>query len=186
MGVQYRTDDERVEQRLSEVISKKSGGFILCYFNNAEDLLSGIDALKSFNIPILEVYSSRYIEALKTKVELKRLKAGQATLKYLCFGGVSLVSIAGYILDHNWNTTLNTKDVIGIGTTLFLMISTFVLASWLLVAKPPKIIQLLRNDARFLIVIKTKNVILDDNVASFLQYSGSVEITQAVKRMLLT
>jgi hypothetical protein len=162
------------EQHLPNVISKKAGGFTLCHFSYAEDLLFGIEALRSFNIPIHEVYSPIPIDGLKSRLEIKRLKTGYAFLKYGCFGGISFTSLIGYALAHNWSALLLTILFTGVA---------FVFASWLIPTKPPKIVR--SNDPRFLIVIETNNIIPDEGVASFLRYSGSVEITRAVKRMLV-
>ena len=186
MSVQYRTPAEKIEQRLSGVISRRSGGFVLCNFSHTDDLLFGIDALRSFNIPINEVYSPARIDELKSKLEIKRLKAGHTVLKYGCIGGASLAPMLFYALDHNGGATSSVKDIPGMVFTAFFLISTFFLASWLTTSKPPEIIKLPPNDRRFLIVIKTRNIMPNEKVASFLQYSGSVEITQAVKKLLLT
>ncbi|MEN0053499.1 MAG: quinol:electron acceptor oxidoreductase subunit ActD [Mucilaginibacter sp.] len=186
MAVNYKTQEEKVEQRLTGVLSKKAGGFVLCSFSHAEDLLFGIDALKSFNIPIYEVHSPTYIDALKTRLELKKLNTGQIALKYGCFGGASITSIIFYAAGHNWGAPATVRDYLGMGLQVFFLVFAIVFASWLTMNKPPEIVKLPSNDTRFLIVIKTRNIIADEGVASFLQYSGSVEITQAVKKMLLS
>jgi hypothetical protein len=186
MAVHYNTEEEKIERRLTEVISRRAGGFVLCNFSYADDLLFGIDALKSFNIPIYEVYTPLRIGGLKSKLEIKRLKAGHAALKYGCFGGLSFTSIVFYALGHNWDVAPTAQDMLGFGVLLSFLILSFFFASWLIAVKPPRIIRLPSGDSRFLIVVKTKNIMPGEGVASFLQYSGSVEITQAVKKMLLT
>lgn len=156
------------EQPSPAVISKKAGGFTICHFSHAGDLLLGINALRSFHIPIHEVYTPIYIEGLKSRLEIKKWKVSYIILKYGCFGGASLTSIV-----------CSTNNMTGAVLLLF----AFVFASWLMATKPPKIIKY--RDPRFLIVIKTKNIIPDEGIASFLRYSGSVEITQTVKKMLI-
>jgi hypothetical protein len=170
MSTLYKT------QAASKVVSKKAGGFVLCNFSHAEDLLFGIEALRSLQIPIKEVYSPVRIEDLNAKLEAKRLKVGHAALTYGCLGGMAFTSIIGYCFDHHNN----------ISPLLLLLVSvTFLFAWWLTAVKPPKVIKLPQNDRRFLIVINTHNIMRTAGIADFLQYSGSVEITRAVKKMLL-
>lgn len=168
------------EQQLSPVISKQAGGFLLCQFSHAEDLLFGIDALQSFHIPIHEVYTPVYIEGLKAKLELKKLKTGYAVLKYGCFGGASLSPLLLYALNRDWRVPLINMAL----TALFLLIA-FLCASRLIATKPPRIIKLPATDHRFAIMIEKKHIIVYEGIASFLQYSGAVEISQAVKKMLI-
>lgn len=156
-------------------IDRKTGGFVLCHFSHAEDLLFGIDALKSLQIPIQEVYAPNRINELQSRLALKRLKAGHAFLTYGCLGGMAFTSIIGYALDHQGN----------VPPLLLLSVALAFGLAYGFMPKPPKVFKLPSNDLRFLIVVKTKNIILVEGVASFLQYSGSVEITQAVKKMLL-
>lgn len=184
MSVHYKIADERIAQQSPGLVSKKAGGFLLCHFSHAEDLIFGIKALQSFHIPIHEVYTPVYIEGLRAKLEIKKFRMGYSVLKYGCFGGASLSPLFMYVLNHDWNKPLSGSDAVSIVITVTCLMVAFLCASWLMAAKPPAIVKLPANDHRFAIVVKTKHVIMDEGVASFLQYSGAVEITQAVKRML--
>ena len=185
MALQYKLHEEQVQQQLPSQLPKKPGEFVLCSFSNVHDLLFGIDAIKSFNIPICEVCSPAHIEELKTKLEINRLRIGYNILKYGCLGGLVFVSMASYAMNRDWNTMLSYKEVISMLVVAAFMVFNMVFASRLLVDKLPAIIKLPANDCRYLVIVKKGNIIPGKNVASFLQYSGSVEITQAVKQMLL-
>ncbi|UOE47440.1 DUF3341 domain-containing protein [Mucilaginibacter sp. SMC90] len=184
MAVHYKTEETRTGNQSSHLISKAAGGFLLCHFSHAEDLLFGIEALQSFHIPIHEVYTPVHIEGLKYKLRLKELKRGYIALKYGCFGGAVLAPLVLYTLTHNWHLPLLGNEIIVTVLTSLFMLGAFICASWLMTTKPPRIIRLPVIDYRFAIVLKTSYIVMDEGVASFLQYSGSVEIARAVKRML--
>lgn len=184
MAVHYKTTEASITRQSPESVSKRTGGFLLCYFSHEEDLLFGIDALQSFHIPIHEVYTPVYINGLKSKLALRKLKTGHAALKYGCFGGASLSPLFLYALNRDWRVPFSGNEIISaVISTLFLLLA-FLYISWLMTVKPPKIIRLPPPDHRFAIVVKTRYLIMNEGVASFLQYSGAVEITRAIKSML--
>lgn len=184
MTVHYKTAEEGIEQQPSGFVSKKTGGLLLCHFSHTEDLLFGIDALQSFHIPIHEVYTPVYIEGLRSKLALKKIKTGYCVLRYGCLGAASLGPLLLYAWNHDWRARFTGHEMINLTLTVLFLLVAFRYASWLMATKPPAIIKLPVTDHRFSIVVKTRHIMMDEGVASFLQYSGAVEITQAVKRLL--
>jgi hypothetical protein len=185
MAVDYKAKDEKSDHRLSSPVTKRPGGLVLCHFSNAQDLLFGIDALRSFHIPIYEVYSPTHTDQLNARLEIRKFKRGHAVLKYGCILGLTISSIGFYIFNRQWTIPLTAMDYLRLALPIVLLIVASTLASSFITSKPPEVIKLSSADARFLIIIKTENIIPCEDVASFLQYSGSLEITRAVKRMLL-
>lgn len=184
MAVHYKTADGGIVQQSPGPVSKRGGGLILCYFGHAEDLLFGIEALQSLQIPMHEIYTPVYIEGMKSKLDLRKSETGYAVLKYGCFGSASISPLLLYALNHNWRMPSSGDEMLSIALSTLFLLATFLYISWLMTVKPPKIIRPSSNDHQFAIVIKTRHIIMNEGVTSFLQYSGSVEITRAVKNML--
>jgi hypothetical protein len=157
---------------------------ILMHFENEHDLLHGIDVLQQHKISISEVYAPKFIRGLDQKLKIKEIKAGLTILKFGCLGGAAVTTFVYYVFQHGITLRFNKESLMGLMLNLVIMGVTFLLAMQLFPAKAPKLIRLKPRDHRFLVVIKSIQVIPDENISNLLKYAEAVELSPAIKDMI--
>ena len=147
----------------------------LLHFEGPEDLLAGIDVLQQHHIVIREIYSAEPIPGIKTK--LNRLQLGEAILRFGCLGGMVFTSLVFYLLQPavNWKTALL--------NTVLLLITLF-LAGCLSPVKAPKCFTLQPGDRRYLAVVDTQRMPVNESIAHLFQYADAVDFSPAIKNIV--
>jgi hypothetical protein len=151
----------------------------LLHFENPEDMLAGIDTLRRYNIIVREIYTSEAMPNIATKLRIKQFRFGEAIFRFGCVGGMGLTSLAYYFLgpQTNWKTML--LNVLIILVTLFI-------AGRLFSFNAPRVFTLKPGDNRYLTVVDTQNIPVNQAVAHLFQYTGAVELSPAIKNIVIS
>jgi hypothetical protein len=160
--------------------------FTLMHFDDAQDLLHGIEALQHYSVPICEVYTPTQIPGIETRLGIKRIRLGNAILKYGCPAGIAFTTLAGYLMEYHSLTKPVEKPVFTLVFTLLIMTVTFFLATRLLPKRTPRMITPKPNDNRYLIVVDAQGIIPNENITNLFRYAGAVEISSAVKNIVIS
>lgn len=158
---------------------------ILMHFDSKDDLFHCIDVLQHFRISISEVYTPRFIPVLEKKLRVKEIKQGAAYLKYGCMGGAAISSLLFYILQGGSPDARGGGDYKAVIWNIVIMALTFFIALYLFPSTVPKIKQLRRGDRRYLLVVKSNNLMAEDEqVNQLMKYAEAVELSPAIKDMI--
>jgi hypothetical protein len=151
----------------------------LLHFENPEDLLAGIDMLQQHRIIIREIYASEPVPNIETKLRIKQLQFGEAIFRFGCLGGMGLTSLGYYFLEPqtNWKTVL--LNTIVLSVTLFI-------AGYLFPMNAPRIFTLKPGDRRYLAVVDTQRIPVNESIAHLFQYTGAVELSPAIKNIVIS
>lgn len=151
----------------------------LLYFERQEDLLAGIDALQQHHIIIREIYAAEPIPDIKSKLNLNQSQFGEAIIRFGCLGGIGITSLVYYFLQPqaNWKTTL-----LNTGTLLI----TLFLAGCLSPVKATKFFTLKPGDKRYLAVVDTQRIAVNESIAHLFQYTSAVEFSPAIKNIVIS
>ncbi len=149
----------------------------LLHFENPEDIIAGIDTLQQHHIIIREIYASQPIPGIETKLGIKYLRLGQAILRFGCMGGMGLTCLGYYLLEPqaNWKTVLL--------NVLMLLLTLFV-AGCLSPINAPKVLSLKPGDNRYLAVVDTERIPVNESIAHLFQYAGAVDLSPAIKNIM--
>jgi hypothetical protein len=150
----------------------------LLHFENPEDLLAGIDTLQQHSITIREIYSPELIPGIETKLRIKQLHFGEAIFRF-GLGGMGLTSLGYYFLQPqaNWKTALL--------NALFLLV-TLLIADRLFFVRAPRLIILKSGGRRYLAVVDTQRVPVNESIAHLFQYTEAVEFSPAIKNIVIS
>lgn len=151
----------------------------LLHFDSAEDLFQSINSLHENGIAICEIYSAEPIPGIEIKLGIRRLKLGHVALKYGCLGSMALSSSVYYFfqLGANWKAQML--------NALLLMI-TFLSASRLFSVRVPKLFTLKPGDKRYLMIVDTRLVPVNEAIAHLFQYTSAVGLSPAVKNIVIS
>ncbi|MDB5135739.1 MAG: hypothetical protein JWP37_2342 [Mucilaginibacter sp.] len=151
----------------------------LLHFENPEDMLAGIDTLQQYNIIIREIYSSEPVPNIETKLRIKKFQFGQAIFRFGCLGGMGLTSLGYYFLEPqaNWKTVLL--------NTIVLLVTLFI-AGYLFPINAPRVFTLQQGDRRYLAVVDTQRIPVNESIAYLFQYTGAVEFSPAIKNIVIS
>jgi hypothetical protein len=152
------------------------------HFEGVNDLLHAIDALQYYSVPICEVHTPVQIHDIETRLRIKNIRLGYAVLKYGCLGGTALITLAYYILEQKPGET----PAFSMMLTAFIMLATFFIAARLFPGTAPKVIDLQPDDNRYLILVDANNIAQNEDLNSLFNYSGAVEISSAIKHMVIS
>jgi hypothetical protein len=152
---------------------------ILLHFYNPEDLLTGIDTLQQHHIIIREVYSAEPVPGMEAKLNRRQLRLGEVILRFGCLGGMVFASLIFYLLQPgvNWKTAL-------LNTVLLLV--TMFLAGCLTPVKTPRCFTLQPGDQRYLAIVDTQRIPLDESIAYLFQYAGAVDFNSTIKNIVIS
>jgi hypothetical protein len=161
-----------------EEISMKNQ-LTLLHFDNAEDLLESIDMLRQHGVIIREIYSAKAIPDIEARLGLKRLQFGEMLFRFGCLGGMALTSLSYYFLEPqaNWKTML---------FNVLILLGTLFIAGRLFSIRAPKLFTLKPGDGRYLAVVDTQHVLVNEAVTHLFQYTGAVELSPALKNIVLS
>jgi Protein of unknown function (DUF3341) len=151
----------------------------LLRFDNPEDLLAGIYALRQHHIVIREVYVAEPVPGLEVKLNSQQLRLGELVLRFGCLGGLVFTSLVFYLLqpEVNWKTAL-------LNTALLLV--TLFLAGCLTPVKAPRCFNLRPGDQRYLAVVDTQRVPVNESIAYLFQYSGAIDFNSTIKNIVIS
>jgi hypothetical protein len=151
----------------------------LLHFENPDDLLAGIDALQQHNIIIREIYAPKPMPGIETKLRTKQLRFGKAIFKFGCLGGMGLTSLGYCFLEPhtNWKTVL---------FNALILLVTALIAGCLLPINAPGVFTLGPGDTRYLAVVDTQRIQVNESIAHLFQYAGAVEFSPAVKNIVIS
>ena len=151
----------------------------LLHFENPEDLFAGIDMLQQHNIIIREIYTSEPMSGIETRLRIKQLRFGEVIFRLGCLGGMGLTSLGYYFLQPhaNWKTALL--------NTIVLLV-TLLIAGCLLSVRAPRLIILKSGDRRYLAVVDTQRIPVNESIARLFQYTGAVEFSPAIKNIVIS
>jgi hypothetical protein len=151
----------------------------LLHFDNPEDLLASVDTLQQHHLVIHEVYSAEPVPGMEAKLNRQQLRLGEIVLRFGCFGGMVFASLVFYLLqpEVNWKTALL--------NTVLLLITLF-LAGCLTPAKAPRCFALQPGDRRYLAVVDTERIPVDESIAHLFQYAGAVDFSSAIKNIVIS
>ena len=158
--------------------------FTLMHFNDEADFLHGVDALQHYNVPICEVHIPRSIKDIEIKLRIRSIKLGYAVLKYGCFGGTVLTTLACYLFEQDGLTKPIEKTVFALLFTAFIILLTFFLVQRLFPQRVPQIINSRPGDNRYLIVADTRGIMAHEDINRLFQYSRAVEISSTIKNIV--
>ena len=151
----------------------------LLHFDSPEDLLAGIDMLQQHNIIIREIYSAQPIPGIEATLKTKQLQFGEMILRFGCFGGMGLTSLGYYFLQSQANLKIVLLNTIALLVTLFI-------AGCLFLVKTPKLITLKPGDRRYLALVDTQHIPVNESIAHLFQYTGAVELSLAIKNIVIS
>jgi hypothetical protein len=151
----------------------------LLYFDNAESLLMGVDILQRHDIAIREIYTAKPIPGLEIKLRIKQLLRANAVLKYGCLGGVALTSMMCYFMQEAINPEAGLLNAL-------LLCAAFLFAGRLFPNGVPKLFALKPGDKRYLMVVNTSHMQVNETLAHFFQYTGAVGFSPAIKNIVLS
>lgn len=155
------------------------------HFDSKHDLFHAIRILQHFKISISEVYTPEFIPILEKKLRVKQIRRGFAFLKYGCIGGATTTTLLAYlylggILDGNAKA-----DYKELACNIGIMVLTFIVALYLFPSKVPKIKHLKRRDQRYLVVLKSDQMIdQHQEVTQLMKYAQAVELSPEIKNMI--
>jgi hypothetical protein len=151
----------------------------LLHFDNPEGLLAGIDALQHHHIVIREVYAAEPVPGLKVKLNRQQLRLGEIVLRFGCLGGMVFTSLVFYLLqpEVNWETAL-------LNTALLLV--TLFLAGCLTPVKAPRCFILQPGDRRYLAVVDTQRIPVDESIAHLFQYAAAIDFNSTIKNIVIS
>jgi hypothetical protein len=151
----------------------------LLHFDSPEDLLAGIDALQQHHIVIQEVYSAKPVPGMEAKLNRQQLRLGEMVLRFGCFGGMVFASLVFYLMqpEVNWKSAL---------LNTVLLLTTLFLAGCLTPVKAPRCFILQPGDRRYLAVIDTQRIPVDESIAHLFQYAGAVDFNSAIKNIVIS
>ncbi|MDB5108954.1 MAG: hypothetical protein JWR67_68 [Mucilaginibacter sp.] len=151
----------------------------LLHFDNPEDLLAGIDALQQHHIVIQEVYSAKPVPGMEAKLNRQQLRLGEMVLRFGCLGGMVFVSLIFYLMqpEVNWKSAL-------LNTVLLLV--TLFLAGCLTPVKAPRCFNLQPGDRRYLAVVDTQRIPVEESIAHLFQYAGAVDFNSTIKNIVIS
>ena len=151
----------------------------LLHFESPEDLLAGIDTLQQHNIIIREIYASKPLSNIEPKLRIKQLRFGEAIFKFGCLGGIGSTSLGYYFLEshENWISVLL--------NAVFLFI-TLLIASRLFSVSAPKLIILKAGDKRYLAVVDTQRIPVNESIAHLFQYTNAVDLSPTIKNIVIS
>lgn len=151
----------------------------LLHFDTPEDLLAGIDTLQQHHIIIREIYASERMPKVETKLRIKQLRLGEAILSFGCLGGIGLTTIGYYFLkpQADWKTIL---------LNVIALLVTLLIAGRLFSVRAPRLITLKQGDRRYLAVVDTQHIPVNESVAYLFQYACAVELSPAIKNIVIS
>ncbi|HMG10365.1 MAG TPA: quinol:electron acceptor oxidoreductase subunit ActD [Mucilaginibacter sp.] len=151
----------------------------LLHFENPDDLLAGIDTLQQHNIVIREIYASAPVPNLEIKLRIKQLQFGKTIFRFGCLGGMGLTSLSYYLLalHSDWKTAL---------LNILILLVTLLIAGCLFPTDAPRVFTLKPGDRRYLAVVDTRHIPVNGSIAHFFQYTGAVEVSPAIKNILIS
>ncbi len=152
---------------------------ILLHFDNPEDMLSGIDTLQRHNVIIREIYASERMPNIETKLKIKQFRFGKAIFRFGCLGGMGLTSLGYCFLEPH----LNLKIVL---LNLLILLVTLLIAGCLFPVNVPNIFTLKSGDRRYLTVVDTQGMPVKESIAHLFQYTGAVELSPAIKNIVIS
>jgi len=159
----------------------KNAKLIVNYFYSTDDLKHGIETLQYYHVPILEVHLSIPVKGIEEKLKIKRLRQGNAVVKFGFFGGIGLSTLFYYMVEQGW-TIISIKQVYAFLVSIIVMASTFFFATYLFPTRVPKVIELPRSAGRvFLIVVDAYQITDHAEVRHLFQYAEAVEMSPLIK-----
>jgi hypothetical protein len=158
--------------------------FTLMHFSDEDDFLHGIDALQHYNVPICEVHIPGHIQDIEIKLRIKSIKLGYAVLKYGCFGGTVLSTLACYLFEQGSFIKLEEKSVFSLLFTALIIVLTFLIVLRLFPRRVPQIINSSPGDNRYLIVADTRGIMAHEDITRLFEYSKAVEISSTIKNIV--
>jgi hypothetical protein len=150
----------------------------LLHFENPQDLLAGIDTLQLHNIIIREIYAAEHMPGIETKLRIKQLRFGDAIFRFGCLGGMGLTSLGYYFLQPqtNWKTEL---------LNILILLVTLLIAGCLFSVRAPRHIILKSGDGRYLAVVDTQRIPVNESIAHLFQYTSAVDFSPAIKNIVI-
>jgi Protein of unknown function (DUF3341) len=151
----------------------------LLYFENPEDLLAGIRTLQQYNIIIREIYASESVPNIENKLRIKQLQLGEMVFKFGCLGSIGLTSLVYYMLEPQMNYRMVLLNMLLLSAALFVVARLFSV-------KAPKVFALKPSDRRCFAVVDTQRIRVNESIAHFFQYTNAVELTPAIKNIVIS
>ena|ERR1700743_433347 len=151
----------------------------LLHFENLEDLLEGIDTLQQHHLIIHEVYSAEPIPGIDAKLNKLRLQLGELAIRIGLFGGIVFTSLLFYLQQQevSWKEAL-------LNTALLLV--TLYFAGCLTPVKVPRWRKLQAGDRRYLAVVDTQHVPVNEYITHLFQYTGAIEFNSVIKNIVIS
>jgi hypothetical protein len=151
----------------------------LLYFESPEDLVMGIDTLQQHNIIISEIHTSESLPYIKTKLRIKQLQFNEAIFRFGCLGGMGLTSLTYYLLEPqtSWKGAL---------LNVLISLITLFIAGYLFPINAPRVFTLKPGDRRYLAVVDTQRIPVNESIAHLFQYTGAVELSPAIKNIVIS
>ena len=151
----------------------------LLHFENPEDLLAGIDTLQQHRIIIREIYTPQPMPNIESKLRTKQLQLGKVIFRFGCLGGMGLTSLGYYFQEPqvNWKTVL---------INVLILLATLLIAGCLFPIRVPGVFTLKPGDRRYLAVVDTQCITVNESIAHLFQYTGAVELSPAIKNIVIS
>ena len=151
----------------------------LLHFESPEELLAGIDTLQQHNIIIREIHASEPVPNIETKLRIKQLQFGEAIFRFGCMGAMGLTSLGYSFLEPqtNWKTAL---------LNAVILLATLLIAGCLFRINAPRVFTLKTRDGRYLAVVDTRRIGVNESIAHLFQYTDAVELSPAIKNIVLS
>lgn len=172
--------------RLKNIKRMKRSKSILMHFDSKHDFLHGIDALQHYKIPICEVYTPKRIYGLEDKLKIKKIRMGYRVLKFGCLGGTAATTLAYYLFSPGSVANFTGRSLFELISNLFIMLTTLLFATRLFPGQAPKVFNLGPDDRRYLIVVEAGSTIPHEDISNLFEYSGAVELSPAIKKMIIS
>ena len=151
----------------------------LLHFENPEELLAGIDTLQRHHLIIHEVYSAETIPGIEARLSTRQWRLGAMIIRFGCLGGLVLTPLFFYLQQPgaNWKAVLL--------NTILLVVAMF-FAGCLTPVKVPKYRKLQAGDRRYLAVVDTQHIPINESINHLFQYARAVEFSPAIKNIVIS